>query len=403
MRTFATKQNGSLRAGVIQTKLPVNNPGDKFEQEAGRRADEVVLNGRPLVSAQSDNGSNAGTAAGAHSGGENALEPGERQFFESRFDHNFADVRVHTDPEANKSAAALEARAFTVGNQISFAQGEYQPGTTRGRHLIAHELSHVIQQRGIGEPDSPVIQRQPKDEPAKSTQQPKPKPRSTLKKEGVDVKDPVAGKTPQIIDAVLQRNQKLAPYIGGRLQKGFKIAEKGKFVLEVTDGNFDDAYRGAYDLASSTTVSKDTLGFYDPDTSEIHLRPNTEFGTALHESMHKLAAKDLYVFLSTAQEVSENFMEVIKEGLTAYFTDIVLQEEGLTNYIDAYSRLKKQAGELVTGLGSNGFDLMANFNFVSAGGGLVKIGNELGLSTQEFANLKGKGQKEVFKRMNKLL
>ena len=70
-------------------------------------------------------------------------------------------------------------------------------------------------------------------------------PRKTLKSEGVDLNDPVASGTAGIIDAVLARNQKLAPYIGARI-KGLKIAEKGKFVHDTNDVNFDNAYRDAY-------------------------------------------------------------------------------------------------------------------------------------------------------------
>jgi hypothetical protein len=78
--------------------------------------------------------------------------------------HHFSRVRIHTDRRAAESARAIGARAYTVGSDIYFGQGEYRPGTREGRRLIAHELAHVAQQRGtatsvgrsIGAPDSPA-------------------------------------------------------------------------------------------------------------------------------------------------------------------------------------------------------------------------------------------------------
>jgi outer membrane protein OmpA-like peptidoglycan-associated protein len=69
-----------------------------------------------------------------------------RSFFESRFGYDFTQVRIHTDARATDSANALNAKAFTLGHNIVFRQGQYDPQTTVGKKLIAHELTHVIQQ-----------------------------------------------------------------------------------------------------------------------------------------------------------------------------------------------------------------------------------------------------------------
>jgi len=58
------------------------------------------------------------------------------------------DVRVHAGPDADALARSVSARAFTVGSDVFFAEGEHRPGTTEGDHLLAHELAHVVQQRG---------------------------------------------------------------------------------------------------------------------------------------------------------------------------------------------------------------------------------------------------------------
>jgi hypothetical protein len=69
-----------------------------------------------------------------------------RAFFEPRFGHDFSGVRVHADAAAEHAAHTLDARAFTAGRDVVFARGEYAPTTAAGRRLLAHELTHVIQQ-----------------------------------------------------------------------------------------------------------------------------------------------------------------------------------------------------------------------------------------------------------------
>jgi outer membrane protein OmpA-like peptidoglycan-associated protein len=75
---------------------------------------------------------------------------------ESRFRHDFGSVRVHSDEKAAESARALDALGFTVGRDIVFGPGQYSPGTLTGRQLLAHELTHVVQQRN----DAQIVQRQ---------------------------------------------------------------------------------------------------------------------------------------------------------------------------------------------------------------------------------------------------
>jgi Domain of unknown function (DUF4157) len=75
-----------------------------------------------------------------------AIPEVERTYFENRLGSNFANVRVHTDPSAAAQAEVLGAKAFTVGKDIFFGAGRYQPGMTAGKQLLAHELTHVVQQ-----------------------------------------------------------------------------------------------------------------------------------------------------------------------------------------------------------------------------------------------------------------
>ena len=80
----------------------------------------------------------------------NPLLPTSRAFFESGFGHDFAKVRIHSDARASDSARNVNARAYTVGRDIVFGRGEYDPHSSAGRHLLAHELAHVVQQSGAG-------------------------------------------------------------------------------------------------------------------------------------------------------------------------------------------------------------------------------------------------------------
>jgi hypothetical protein len=75
------------------------------------------------------------------------LEPGVRREMESAVGHDFGDVEVHTDSRAADSARSVQAHAYTVGNHIVFGEGRFRPDTDAGRHALAHELTHVVQQR----------------------------------------------------------------------------------------------------------------------------------------------------------------------------------------------------------------------------------------------------------------
>jgi hypothetical protein len=77
------------------------------------------------------------------------LEPAARRLFEPRFGRDFSRVRVHTDAQAAASARAVDALAYTVGQHIIFGSGQYHPGTLAGQQLIAHELTHTLQQGDV--------------------------------------------------------------------------------------------------------------------------------------------------------------------------------------------------------------------------------------------------------------
>ena len=93
------------------------------------------------------------------------LDSGARNSMEQGFGYSFGHVRIHDDPKAGESARMVNANAYTVGNHIVFGRGMYDPGTTAGNHLLAHELTHVVQQdRMVGRGGEIQLQRQTPDD-----------------------------------------------------------------------------------------------------------------------------------------------------------------------------------------------------------------------------------------------
>jgi hypothetical protein len=78
------------------------------------------------------------------------LDSDVRATMEALFGHDFSRVRVHRDAKAAESAQAVNALAYTVGRNIAFAAGQFEPSSAQGKHLLAHELAHVVQQGAAG-------------------------------------------------------------------------------------------------------------------------------------------------------------------------------------------------------------------------------------------------------------
>ena len=196
-------------AGAIQKKLAINKPGDGYEQEAERVSEQVMrmpdraphrtectgcvggggpcpecaeeeskmVQARPLASqiwplVQRQATGEPQEEAKTLQAKELLRSPGQpldlatRAFMQSRFGHDFSQVRVHTDADAARSAQALKAQAYTIGNEIVFDLGRFDPTGAGGRRLLAHELAHVIQQSAGYAP--PAVARQPVDAEKKS-------------------------------------------------------------------------------------------------------------------------------------------------------------------------------------------------------------------------------------------
>lgn len=150
--------------------LPVSAPGDASETEADRVARQVMGSGHSRVPQPASRGIARLAQRQTHSAGlvdasdvdvvssapGKPLDRGARAFFEPRFGHDFGHVRIHDGPDAAASAHALGAKAYTLGPHIVFGAHRYDHGTEDGRRLLAHELTHVVQQ----DSGASVIQRE---------------------------------------------------------------------------------------------------------------------------------------------------------------------------------------------------------------------------------------------------
>jgi Domain of unknown function (DUF4157) len=164
---------------AISTKLKISEPGDEYEQEADRVADQVMrmpelsvkqqvepeeemIQRKAIAPSTTQKASEVPLSVGnVLQSPSQPLDPATRNFMESRFGCDFSQVRVHSGTEAEQSAQVVNANAYTVGHNIVFGAGRFAPGTHKGKRLIAHELTHVVQNRGVFPADSPILSREP--------------------------------------------------------------------------------------------------------------------------------------------------------------------------------------------------------------------------------------------------
>jgi Domain of unknown function (DUF4157) len=182
-----TKNNNNN--SLFQPRLKISQPGDVYEQEADRVAEQVIrmstsdsvapmitttdeavnlkcsacemkeeeqheklkISRKPSAASRfeaTDQVTNEINNIRSSSSG-SPLDPSTKGFMESRFGYDFSNVKIHADETATRSANSVDALAYTVGNDIVFGKQYYQPNTLQGRRLLAHELTHVIQQSNM--------------------------------------------------------------------------------------------------------------------------------------------------------------------------------------------------------------------------------------------------------------
>jgi hypothetical protein len=152
------EEDRMVAAWVASRKLPGAPPGFTIPlmPPPTRQQDESVQQAAESESADPPAQAFVGDALASPG---RPLDAATRRSMEARFGNDFAGVRIHDDATASATAAHTEASAFTVGQHIVFGTGRYEPTTPAGRHLLAHELAHVVQQSRGTDGGGPVVQR----------------------------------------------------------------------------------------------------------------------------------------------------------------------------------------------------------------------------------------------------
>lgn len=156
-----------LRAGSLPGGLQVSRRGDRYEQEATRLASWMVQGPTPRAEpveeaaaarkvALSPAGGGGDGEVQAEAGPGRPLPPRLRARFEAHLGADLGAVRLHTGPDAAAAAQAFHARAFALGHDVVLGEGQYRPGSAAGQRLLAHEVTHVVQQGVHGAPDPAV-------------------------------------------------------------------------------------------------------------------------------------------------------------------------------------------------------------------------------------------------------
>jgi len=143
---------GSIQANPnVQSASPTNNlasPSAIHRKCNSCEEEEETVQRKGLPSGGDIPAQSPGHVREVIGSGGRPLDRATRSFFESRLGYDLSSVRIHTDSAARQSARAIDAKAYALGGDIVFGSGEYKPESETGRHLIAHELAHTIQQTG---------------------------------------------------------------------------------------------------------------------------------------------------------------------------------------------------------------------------------------------------------------
>jgi hypothetical protein len=281
----------------VRFKLSVSQPGDIHEQEADRVADAVLrmpeqagragsaVSGQVQDLLQTQKSPDRDVEAGLHAermistarGAGQPLPQSERAFFEPRFGYDFSQVRIHTDGPEAESARAVNARAYTVGRDVVFGAGEYAPETAAGKKLLAHELTHVVQQ-GAGGTQGPVAAMRT----ASSVVQRQPAPPPTHEDVwGLRITRSMCGCRQRVRDGIDWANTAAATYAACDIPANATSTD--------VEACFDAAHPTAVVAGSTSSSGAMTL---PPPTADPCERIENK-GTFVHETMHSRHTDDI--------------------------------------------------------------------------------------------------------------
>jgi len=295
MQLFHSKLNGPQEkssSALVQAKSIINAGADACEQEADAVADKLTQSStmlalvnnffRPVETpVQRKEGMEASGETenyiGSLSNKGRALSDNEKGFFEPAFGHDFSNVKLHTDAEANVSAKGINAKAYTTGNNIVFGPGQYQPGNSEGNRLLAHELTHVIQQQQVQQ----AIQRE----------------RELTADESKDCLAKVDAAITSLETSAADENKKLPDYI----KEAIKVLREKRTAGKIKCYAFDGIKHGRVDLAKEEIQYDGVNTNWINDTSVLH-----EAVHASHGKQYSTSAKKYAKAQSEGKKIDEN-------------------------------------------------------------------------------------------------
>lgn len=332
----------------VQRKLTVGQPGDRYEQEADHVAAKVVnqvdpsaasdvstarrkkrksndpvgVEIQPIVQRDAVSGESAATSSTEQAiekkrGNGSALPDAVRGDMEGAFGADFGGVRVHTDGESDQLNRSLSSRAFTTGNDIFFKKGEYNPTSRSGKELLAHELTHTVQQGAAPSvQQKTLLQREGGNEAADNAQDnaqddaqdedQAPKTQDDVRAElgQVDLQGGNAAILTSDTQIVTEMKDVLTG--SGKLVMASDLDQLAQFMA--TDKNIEKA------AAAKMIADNQGRGFTGKDGTIYVVEGAASGHDIVHETVHVCSAP------GGKTQILAEFGESLNEGFTEYFT-----------------------------------------------------------------------------------
>ncbi len=345
---------------AVQAKLKVASSKDSFEIEAEQKANQFSKNENSNKSTTISKNTNttkvnaklkppkSGNEKIATSTSNQKLDGKTNDKMESFFNADFSDVRIHSNPESHQLNESIQAKAFTHGTDIYFNKGEYNPNTAGGSHLLAHELTHVVQQR----PANQVNRATGKDAQARATtitsQHDNLKAQTDVVKSAL--KEIKAGTSVNTNSDLIKKNQlpKIAPLLGLKLAD--LTSEWNALVADAKNKTFD-AKKTAF-LAKITNSTLSSIKTQFPKSHAHDWIRNTDasvFDIIIKHADADITADQLYAYASNeglsllikgsgktgAKLVADPVSGFGYLGLDDFMTDYNAKRKPLSGYLPA--------------------------------------------------------------------
>jgi hypothetical protein len=323
-------EDSATASAAVQRKPTVGGENSSSEHQADAVADKVMrMPGNSLVQRTTDcsnsgyddehvqlkplasqvtpfiqaKGAEGGTVSNAVSnkikstqGSGSSMAGKTKSFMESRFGSDFSDVKIHTGHDAGQMTTALSAQAFTVGKNIYFNSGKYSPEATAGKRLLAHELTHVIQQNGSGQ----TVQRDPITGTQSST--------STYKLDGWDEKQVSTGLKSAFPDAQVSYDEASSNFtvtfpLVWIFPHGWDDAKRDGYVRDF-EKSVTDAWENKFPLKETTGKKRTAHVHIAFDEGVVHQMPNAADESSAFNSL--LIAKQAWAMDTRDVNVRSN-------------------------------------------------------------------------------------------------